>query len=229
MKCIIVAILFILPCLCNAQPAKPLLPLRFEHIAEKDGLSNNTVNEIFCDSRGFMWFGTIDGLNMYDGSSLSIYRHSMIDTLSVAGNTIGSVVEDKNNNLWIGAHCSGLSMLNPFNKKCTNYFATGNAGSLTSSCDLSAVFDKNNNLWVSNRSAVSVLNKAGKTFKHYFPFGAKENNLIYKIAITGNTIWMSHAKGIKSFDIITKKFAGTKALLTAIPADGLLRLMMKNF
>lgn len=213
MKYIIAAILFIFSVTGIAQSSKPILPLRFEHIAEKDGLSNNTVDEILCDSRGFMWFGTIDGLNMFDGFSFSVFRHSMIDTLSVAGNTIGSIIEDKNNNLWIGAHCSGLSMLNPFNKKCTNYLATATVGSLTNSCDLSAVFDKNNNLWVSNRGAISVLNNDGKTFKHYFPFGAKENNLIYKIAITGNTIWMSHAKGIKSFDIATKKFTGYENLV----------------
>ena len=213
MKCIIVAILFIIPTLCNAQAAKPLLPLRFEHIAEKDGLSNNSVNDIFCDSRGFMWFGTADGLNMYDGVSINIYRHSIIDTLSVAGNMIGSVAEDKNKILWIGAHCSGLSMLNPFNKKCNNYFASGTATSLTSNCDLFTVFDKNENLWVSNRTALSVFHKNSNSFEHFFPFAAKENNFIYRIAIAGNTIWLTHGKGIKSFDITTKKFTGYESLV----------------
>ncbi len=208
MRFVIAAILFLFSTTGKSQPAKALLPLHFEHLSEKDGLSNNSVNSIFRDSRGFMWFGTADGLNKYDGAALNIFRHSIIDTLSIAGNNIGAVVEDKNNKLWIGAHCSGLSMLNPYNSKCDNYFADGNPGSLVTSCDLSIVFDQNKNLWISNRSALSLLNKNTKIFEHFYPFKTTENNLIYRIAIYGNKIWLSHLHGIKSFDITTKQFTG---------------------
>lgn len=213
MKLIVAAILFIFPNFSKAQPAKVPLQLRFEHLEENQGLSNNNVTHIFCDSRGFMWFGTDDGLNVYDGTAFSTYRHSIIDTNAIAGNNISSIAEDKNNMLWVGAHCSGLSMLNPFSKKYFNYFADGGAASITSSCDLDIVFDANQNLWVCNRGALSVLNKDYKTFRHFFPFAAKENNLIYRIAIDKNTIWLSHANGVKSFDILTKKFTGYEYLV----------------
>src|SRR5438552_780232 len=82
-------ILFPLYCLAQSQ-----MPLRFEHIDETNGLSNNVVQTIFSDGRGFMWFGTEDGLNVYDGASFNIFRHSNIDSNSIANNNIYSINED---------------------------------------------------------------------------------------------------------------------------------------
>ena len=67
-----------------AQPDK----IKFEHITVNDGLSQNTVNCIFQDSRGFMWFGTHDGLNRYDGYEVIQFNHDPLDSNSLANNII---------------------------------------------------------------------------------------------------------------------------------------------
>lgn len=58
------------------SPAQANEPLRFEYLTVEDGLSNSAVMFIMQDSQGFMWFGTQDGLNKYDGYTVTVYRHT---------------------------------------------------------------------------------------------------------------------------------------------------------
>lgn len=73
----------------------------FKHLEVKDGLSNNQVNSIYKDSRGFMWFGTASGLNRYDGYSVKIYRSRKEDVNSLPENYIENIQEDSEGYLWI--------------------------------------------------------------------------------------------------------------------------------
>jgi ligand-binding sensor domain-containing protein/DNA-binding response OmpR family regulator/anti-sigma regulatory factor (Ser/Thr protein kinase) len=67
-----------------------------------NGLSNNSVLTIYQDSDGFMWFGTYDGLNRYDGYNFKIYRNKINDKNSLSFNTIYNIEEDKQKNIWVG-------------------------------------------------------------------------------------------------------------------------------
>ena len=73
----------------------------FKHLEVKDGLSNNQVNSIYKDSRGFMWFGTASGLNRYDGYSVKIYRSREEDAKSLPESYIENIQEDAEGYLWI--------------------------------------------------------------------------------------------------------------------------------
>lgn len=73
----------------------------FKHLAVKNGLSNNQVNAIYKDSRGFMWFGTASGLNRYDGYGIRIYRSLKNDDTSLPDNYIEDIQEDAEGNLWV--------------------------------------------------------------------------------------------------------------------------------
>ena len=70
-----------------AQKSGPVA-LRFQHIDESDGLSNNNIRSIYKDNDGFLWFGTDDGLNRYDGSTFVQYRHDTKDSSSIAGDKV---------------------------------------------------------------------------------------------------------------------------------------------
>lgn len=82
--------------------------LRFRHLTIKDGLSHNTVNCFLQDSKGFMWVGTQDGLNRYDGYEFEIYRHETQKKHTLENNYINALHEDKNQNIWIGTYGGGL-------------------------------------------------------------------------------------------------------------------------
>ncbi|MCP4219699.1 MAG: response regulator, partial [bacterium] len=88
------------------------LHLRFGHLTTEKGLSHNTVNCITKDRKGFMWFGTNDGLNRYDGVHMVIYRHRKGDTTSIGGNRITALVETSGGELWVGTRQGGLARYN---------------------------------------------------------------------------------------------------------------------
>ncbi|GGF03654.1 hybrid sensor histidine kinase/response regulator [Flavobacterium limi] len=73
-----------------------------KHLDISSGLSNNSVATIYQDQNGYMWFGTFDGLNRYDGNDFKIYRHIHTDPNSIQGNAISCIEGDNKNNLWIG-------------------------------------------------------------------------------------------------------------------------------
>ena len=83
--------------------------LYFEKVTVQNGLSHNKVNCIIQDKRGFIWLGTDDGLNRYDGRNFLHFRHRLQDTTSISGNIITDLVEDKQGIIWIATADGGLS------------------------------------------------------------------------------------------------------------------------
>lgn len=79
------------------------------YLGIEQGLSNNTIRAIYQDRKGFMWFGTYDGLNRYDGYAFKVFRNRFNDTGSLVDNSIHAVQEDAAGNLWIGTN-QGLSI-----------------------------------------------------------------------------------------------------------------------
>ena len=76
--------------------------LKFDHLSLKEGLSQSTVYSILQDSKGFMWFGTQDGLNKYDGYQFTVYRHDSQDANSLSHNEVFAIYEDSQGTLWFG-------------------------------------------------------------------------------------------------------------------------------
>ncbi|MDR6340631.1 signal transduction histidine kinase/ligand-binding sensor domain-containing protein/DNA-binding response OmpR family regulator [Filimonas zeae] len=83
--------------LLYAQPGVPLTELGIEN-----GMSNNSVTSIYQDRRGFIWIGTNDGLNRYDGYAFKIFRNTFGDSTSLLSNRINCITADKSERLWIG-------------------------------------------------------------------------------------------------------------------------------
>ena len=76
--------------------------LRFGQLSYKDGLSQSVVMCSLQDRIGFMWFGTQDGLNLYDGYRFRVYKHNPDDPNSISGNWIQALYEDRKGDLWVG-------------------------------------------------------------------------------------------------------------------------------
>ena len=101
--------------------------VRFEHIGIEEGLSNESITTIFQDSKGYMWFGTMDGLNKYDGYTFTKYRFDPFDSNSLAQNFIYTIFEDKQGSIWIGTH-EGLCRFDRSTEKFIRYRPLPDAG-----------------------------------------------------------------------------------------------------
>lgn len=93
-----------------------------QQLGIKDGLSNNEVRTIFQDDRGYMWFGTYDGLNRYDGYEFKIYRSNPNRSDAIIHSFINAIAEDRDHNIWVGTR-QGISILNTLEDKFAPAFA----------------------------------------------------------------------------------------------------------
>lgn len=88
--------------LLSVISVKSTVTPELQYLGIENGLSNNAVTSIFQDSRGFMWFGTFDGLNRYDGYSFKVFRNRLDDSTSLIYNWITAVNEDQKGNILVG-------------------------------------------------------------------------------------------------------------------------------
>ena len=109
----------------SERPSGRELPLnlRFDQFSVKEGLAHSTVNCILQDRYGFIWVGTDDGLNRYDGHDLSVYRHNPDDPHSLSHNRVSSLFEDSAGVLWVGTYGGGLNRFDRDAGQFTRYDA----------------------------------------------------------------------------------------------------------
>lgn len=99
-----------------------------DHLGIENGLSNSAVRSFCQDHNGFMWIGTNDGLNRYDGYDFEVFRNSDGDTTSIIQNWINVIAEDANQKLWVGTH-GGVSIYNYLTETFSPvYYQSGNGG-----------------------------------------------------------------------------------------------------
>jgi ligand-binding sensor domain-containing protein/signal transduction histidine kinase/DNA-binding response OmpR family regulator len=101
---LLIVIFWVLPTRLHAQDDVPV-----HYLGIENGLSNNDVTSIYQDKYGFMWFGTYDGLNKYDGYSFKTFRNRLNDSSSLINNRIVALEEDQDNNLWVATK-KGISL-----------------------------------------------------------------------------------------------------------------------
>ena len=93
-------ILIIVSCFVQAQT----VDYSFEKISIKNGLSHSNVYTIIQDNLGYMWFGTQDGVNKYDGYEFTIYRHEPSNSNSISTGNFGKIYQDSTGIFWFGTN-----------------------------------------------------------------------------------------------------------------------------
>ncbi len=185
----------------------------FSQLTIGDGLSSGSVTCILQDSKGFMWIGTEDGLNKYDGYQITIYRHNPQIPNSIVGNSIRCLFEDSRNNLWIGLKGDGLCRLNLSTGQYTS-FRYGDSENTISYNDVSGIVeDKEGRLWIAvDRGGLDMFDPVTEAFTHYplldSHFNQSLNNALTDIELDNNgNIWLSSwGGGIYCFDTANKNF-----------------------
>ncbi|MCP4663062.1 MAG: hypothetical protein GY856_47330, partial [bacterium] len=83
--------------------------LRFDRVTVEDGLSGPMVHAIHQDGQGFLWFGTAEGLERYDGYAFKVYQHDPEDPRSLSNHSVEAIYTDRSGTLWIGTATGGLN------------------------------------------------------------------------------------------------------------------------
>lgn len=117
----------------------------FKTLDIKDGLSQNTVNAILQDRRGFMWFGTKDGLNRYDGLSFRIFKK---EESKLGNNFITALYEDHEGNIWVGTD-AGVYIYNPVSETFTDFTETSDTGQAITRAVTMIGGDSDHTIWIS--------------------------------------------------------------------------------
>jgi PAS domain S-box-containing protein len=142
--------------------------VQFEHLTIEDGLSQNAGLAIFQDSKGYLWIGSQDGLNRYDGFTFKVYKHDPDDPHSISHNSILAITEDKDGYLWIGTWGGGLDRFDPVTETFVSYRADPNeSSSLSNDTVTSLKRDSNGALWLGTLAGLDRYNPSTNGFDHF--------------------------------------------------------------
>ncbi|MEO5594133.1 MAG: two-component regulator propeller domain-containing protein [Chitinophagaceae bacterium] len=187
--------------------------IKFDHLDINSGLSQNHILCALQDSRGFMWFGTHDGLNKYDGYKFTIYRSDFTDKYSIGNNYITALIEDRKGNIWVGTSGGGLNKYDKEKDRFIQLRHTGDPNSLSSNLITSIAEDHNGNLWIgTNDEGVNLLDPATGKAKHYInnktDSQSLANNYVRTVLEDGqHRIWVGTIDGgLNLFDATTNHF-----------------------
>lgn len=123
----------------------------FRNLNIQNGLSQNTVNAILQDSKGFMWFGTKDGLNRYDGLSFRKFKHDVNSERSLGNNFITSLYEDAAGSIWVGTDV-GLYIYYPVKDTFTHFTQLSEENTKIERAVSTITGDDAGNVWVAVES-----------------------------------------------------------------------------
>ena len=185
--------------------------LKFEHLSIDQGLSQSTVYSIIQDKYGYMWFGTKDGLNKYDGTKFIIYRYNPYDETSLSDSYIKTLYEDKNGVLWVGTN-NGLNRFNRATDNFTRYLnEPDNPNSLSSNTVLSIYEDSENTLWIGTDNGLNILDRETGIFTSYLhqesnSDSISNNNIRAIYEDSHNILWIGTNYGLNVFDRETETF-----------------------
>ena len=182
-------------------------PVKFDRLSTKDGLSQNRVYSIVQDKFGFIWIGTEDGLNRYDGYEFKVYKNIPGDSTSLITNFVLTLCAAKNGNIWIGGD-HGLSEFN-YDRETFNNYSNNPSDSNSISGNVVNNIDEDSlgNLWVAtDQNGFNYFDIHKKIFYRMsalLPPGYKtKNNFLYFIHIDkSNSLWVGGDLNIYHFKV----------------------------
>ena len=188
--------------------------LHFEHYAIEDGLSQSTVFCILQDSQGYMWFGTEDGLNKFDGYSFTVYKHNPDDPGSLSSNWIQTMLEDDSGNLWIGTRDGGLNKYDQALDQFIHYrFNPEDPASLSDDEITALLQDQDGSIWVgTGNGGLDKFDPLTGRFVHYRhnPENVKSLSpgaILSLFHSNAGTLWVgTNGGGLNRFDRTTETF-----------------------
>ncbi len=204
--------------------------IRFLHNPHnKNSLSHNIIMRLYCDLSGSIWVGTWGGgLNKIEVQERTDnktpkalesnnyrfihYKNDKNNPMSISGNSIYSILEDRSGTHWVGTDWNGL---NKFNLRRSRFSqvksVSGEPNSLIDNVVFTLLLDKNNLLWIGTQNGINTYDRKTGKFKLYQNDPANPNSLSYNevrsiIEDKNGNIWVGTIQGLNKFDRMNNRF-----------------------
>lgn len=214
---------------------------KFEHLGLEDGLSQASVTSIVQDDKGFMWFGTVGGLNRYDGRQMVIYRSHLVDNNSLSNKRITDMCKDSEGNLWI-ATINGLSFFNLKTEHFSRFYKKDGPKSISHNATNSVYCEPNGTVWVATDNGLNKTSVKENEFIHFLPEEESQNTFqkvyrdkagilwagtfgkgLYYIDETGGQLVPGQIEGLKE-KVINEIYEDSKGYLWLGTNNGVIRV-----
>jgi serine phosphatase RsbU (regulator of sigma subunit)/sugar lactone lactonase YvrE len=195
--------------------------IKFKRVSIEEGLSAVTVNTIYQDSQDFIWIGTQDGLNRYDGYHFKAFKNDPSNPKSISSNDIKCVFEDKQGDIYFGSNGGGLSIYNKYTETFTNLRSGLSSNSLSNNIIRDIIEVSSNELLISTASGINLYNKSNKSFKQIF-FNDEQEEVGFTTFFKDsyNNIWIgSEANYIFEYDVKKSRLINYELPLRFIEID----------
>jgi signal transduction histidine kinase/ligand-binding sensor domain-containing protein len=199
-KYFLLSLIFLLNAVCSRDFPQSI---PFGHFSVQQGLSNSFVNCLIQDHTGFIWFGTDDGLNRFDGYEVKVFRSNPNDNSSISENIIWALWEDHSGNLWIGTKSGGLNKYDPLTNKFEHWELDSSS---SEEINITYIYeDSRKNIWIGTyRDGLYRFNPSQNKFEHW------QNTLDNPKLLSGNfitsviedhnsNIWIATYAGLDKF------------------------------
>ncbi|OGU65982.1 MAG: hypothetical protein A2X62_08200 [Stygiobacter sp. GWC2_38_9] len=200
-------VILLFPVLLLSQTASEFLTI-------DQGLSQNYIYSICQDKKGFLWIGTKDGLNRYDGYEFICYRHNPADSTSLSENNVSIVFEDSHQRLWIGTNGGGLNLYDRAKESFVQITSSADTTTLSSNC-ITCIFESSDGfLWVGTTDGgLNKLNPITFTVQRFIHQASNSNsvssNYIHAISESDDgLLWIATAQGgLNCYNTKSKSFS----------------------
>ena len=182
---------------------------RIREYSSHEGLSQSVVLCVLQDSKGFIWAGTQDGLNKFDGYNFKVYKHDQLDSNSISNNSIWNIFEDSQKNLWFCTYGGGLDYYN-YEKDIFTHFQHSkvNSNSINGDDVRSIYEDAYGILWIGTKNGLNRFDIKKDKWEDF----SKKNSALSNHNISGiypyseKELWLtSYGRGLIFFNIETGK------------------------
>ncbi len=190
--------IIVLICLLSTVQSFADYQNKFIRLGVENGLSQRWVRCIYQDHFGFLWFGTKDGLNKFNGSEFVIYRASDTSSFRISNSTINDIHEEPNGNLWIATD-RGLSI---YQRDYDNFINFGPLSNYAITCILKT---HNGDFWFGSESGLFLYHTSTKSLRRFLhveevPESLNGNNILSLHEDAKNRVWVGTQRGLNIFD-----------------------------
>lgn len=208
--CLIISIIIFLVNALNAQTN-----ISFNHLTVENGLSQSAVTCIFQDKNGFMWFGTQDGLNRYDGYNFKVFKNTPGNPETLSENFIFSIYEDNYGSLLIQTQSGNLHKYNPLKESFIVIDSDSvNLREAKGNSVLAFFYDRGNVEWsggLSRETGLKMENKSTGEIKYYLNdpnnnFSLSDNKVYSVLRDKSGNLWVGTSNGLNRFDEKNDRF-----------------------